>query len=321
MSTLSERLLHSDKVFLLDGGTGEELFRKGVPDDRKLWSATAIVHSEYHSILEEVHVSFLHAGAQAITTNSYGIIPGVGFHNDNDRHKYIDMAGRIARRAATKSGKEDAFVLGSLGPLVESYRADLIRSHAHGVQEYRIACQALRPHVDAFLAETMSCLEESMQALEAVMETELPVLVSFTLDSSGHLRGGQVVTDCLRQLLDYVQQSNVKLLAILFNCSEPEAITLALAQIKSDKDLSDGLQDSGIRLGAYANRLTAVDPAWTLADSTAPQPLRQDLDEKHYWKDFVRIWISELNVKIVGGCCGITPEHIAYLHTRLAEHK
>ena len=108
-------------------------------------------------------------------------------------------------------------------------------------------------------------------------------------------------------------------LAILFNCSEPEAITLALAQIKSDRDLSNRLQDTGIRLGAYANRLMAVHPEWTLAESTAPQPLRQDLDEHHYWNDFVQIWISKYNVKIVGGCCGITPEHIAYLHARLAE--
>lgn len=150
-------------------------------------------------------------------------------------------------------------------------------------------------------------------------ETELPVLVSYTLDSQGHLRDGQVVTEGLRNLLDYATPTKVHLLAVLFNCSEPEAITLALARIKSDRDLLDRLYDAGIQLGAYANRLTVVDPGWTLAESTAPQPLRQDLDEHHYWKDFVQIWISEFNVKIVGGCCGITPEHIAYLHSRLAE--
>jgi S-methylmethionine-dependent homocysteine/selenocysteine methylase len=203
--------LGQEDVFLLDGGTGEELFRKGVPDDRQIWSATAIVHSEYHQILQEVHTSFLQAGAQAITTNSYGIVPGVGFDNDEDRSKYMDLAGRIARRAVTESGKKNVFVLGSLGPLVESYRADLIRPHDQGVQEYRIACQGLGLYVDAFLAETMSCVEESMQALEAVMlETngEIPVLVSYTLDSRGHLRDGQVVTDGLRRLLDHVQKKN-----------------------------------------------------------------------------------------------------------------
>ena len=62
-----------NETLLLDGGTGEKLFLRGVKDDRKIWSATAIVNKEYHGILEEVHRSFIDAGSQAITTNSYGI--------------------------------------------------------------------------------------------------------------------------------------------------------------------------------------------------------------------------------------------------------
>jgi hypothetical protein len=47
------------RIILLDGGTGEELFRRGVPDDRQIWSAKAVVDSQYHNILKEVHkVSF-----------------------------------------------------------------------------------------------------------------------------------------------------------------------------------------------------------------------------------------------------------------------
>ncbi len=206
MTSLSD-ILHSDNIFLLDGGTGEELFRQGVPDDRKIWSATAVVNPEYHHILEQVHTSFLDAGAQAITTNSYGIVPGVGF-DDDARRIYLGIAGDIARKAAAKH--EYAVVLGSLSPLVESYRADLIRPHSQGVQEYQVACQALRPYVDAFLAETMSCAEESLQVLDAVMETGLPVLVSYTLDSKGNLRNGQVVTECLRTILDHAKEMKVK---------------------------------------------------------------------------------------------------------------
>lgn len=204
MATLPEILL-SDDVFLLDGGTGEELFRRGVPDDRNIWSATAVVNPEYHTILEDVHTSFLSAGAQAITTNSYGIVPGVGFEDISSRQMYLRIAGTIARRAA-----KQALVLGSLGPLVESYRADLIRPHPQGVQEYQVACEALRPFVDAFLVETMSCAEESLQALEAVKETGIPVLVSYTLDRKGNLRDGQVVTECLRNILDHVLENKVQ---------------------------------------------------------------------------------------------------------------
>lgn len=105
--------------------------------------------------------------------------------------------------------------------------------------------------------------------------------------------------------------------AILFNCAEPESITMALETIKSHNGLTQLLNDRGVLLGAYANRLTPVDPDWTLADSDAPQPLRNDLSEERYWNDFIKIWIEQLNVQVVGGCCGITPEHIQYIHDEL----
>ena len=110
-------------------------------------------------------------------------------------------------------------------------------------------------------------------------------------------------------------------LGILFNCCEPEAITLALARIRADADLVERLGSRQVRLGAYANRLTPVDPDWTLETSDAPQPFRKDVDEQHYWDDFVRLWIHDLGVQIVGGCCGITPEHIAYIQESLKKEK
>lgn len=204
------------QVFLLDGGTGEELFRHGVPDDRKLWSATALVKEDYHDALQQVHASFLQAGAQAITTNSYGVVPGVGF-TPEERTKYIGVAGRIARQAVA-SHPTGGFVFGSLGPLVESYRPDKIQEHAQGVADYTLACQALyqeqipQPQqVDAFLAETMSCVAESAQAVEAVASSLAdppPLLVSYTLDPKGNLRDGQDVTAGLRQLLDIVKDQH-----------------------------------------------------------------------------------------------------------------
>jgi homocysteine S-methyltransferase len=76
------------------------------------------------------------------------------------------------------------------------------------------------------------------------------------------------------------------------------------------------LKSEGILLGAYANRLTQVDPNWTMADSEAPQPLRTDLDPADYCTDYVAHWVA-LNVQIIGGCCGISPEHIAYINDYL----
>lgn len=198
-------------IFLLDGGTGEELFRRGVPDDRKIWSATALVHEEHHEILQAVHDSFLQAGSMAVTTNSYGVVPGVGFTTE-ERHRYIGLSGKIARRAV--SAANTGFVFGSLGPLVESYRADLIRDHSEGVEEYKVACNAMLPYVDAFLAETMSCVEESTQALNAIAESSAderkPVLLSYTLDKEGHFCDRVVVAQGIRKVLKVSQQKDIE---------------------------------------------------------------------------------------------------------------
>ena len=108
---------------------------------------------------------------------------------------------------------------------------------------------------------------------------------------------------------------------MLFNCSEPEAITTALSRIRSDANLIQRLHDCQLLLGAYANRLTAVDPNWTLAESETPQPFRNDLDSQQYYDGFVKEWVERLGVQLVGGCCGITPEHIKYMCDELKKRK
>jgi hypothetical protein len=116
-----------------------------------------------------------------------------------------------------------------------------------------------------------------------------------------------------------------------------------------DKALRDNLHTRGILLGAYANRLTPVASDWSLAESNGSQLMRQDLDPQQYYDSFVATWVRDLEVQIVGGCCGtysylrihsssphvllslthlsllfitgITPEHIAHLSSQLRTHK
>mmetsp|Transcript_23781 Transcript_23781/g.50144 ORF Transcript_23781/g.50144 Transcript_23781/m.50144 type:complete len:329 (+) Transcript_23781:87-1073(+) len=244
LQTHLERLKSSpSQTLLLDGGTGEELFLRGVPDDRKIWSATAVVHSQYHSILRSVHESFIEVGSDAITTNSYGIVPGVGFRDGEEVARLMSLAGEIARKAATavsdvkadEPGKNDntkeegnarALVFGSLGPLVESYRPDLIMNRRDGVKCYRYAIEGLYPHIDVFLAETMSCLEEVCQVVDALSEfyqeendimkceeslaTRHPLLVSFTLGADGKIRNGDAVVEVIPKLVEYSNQKGIE---------------------------------------------------------------------------------------------------------------
>ena len=129
-----------------------------------------------------------------------------------------------------------------------------------------------------------------------------------------------LITLTLYSCLPFLGCLGRSVLAILFNCSEPEAITKALSKITNDEALLKALTEHGIVLGAYAHTLTPIDPNWTLAESEAPQPMRDDLNEPSvYWKDHVEGWIQNHNVKVIGGCCGITPEHIRYIAEQLQQ--
>ena len=147
----------------------------------------------------------MEAGSQAITTNSYGIVPGVGFDID-DIQIHVATAGRLARESI--GDRKNVVVLGSLGPLVESYRPDKIMEHSMGVNIYRKMKDALLPFVDAILAETMSSFEESIQAIDAV-GSDFPILISYTLDSKGCLRSGEGVTSGITGLLDFATHKHV----------------------------------------------------------------------------------------------------------------
>ena len=224
------------RLFLLDGGTGEELFQRGVPDDRKIWSATALVHPQYHAALADVHRSFLEGGSDGITTNSYGVVPGVGF-SSVDMVQHVATAGRIARQVVEDFGKSNdthestttttqqpKLVLGSLGPLLESYRPDKLMDPEEGIRMYGIIAKALLPFVDAFIAETMSCVEESSLAIRAVAQLQVknkkeeesletscrPMMVSYTLGSDGNLRDGESATSAVSKTLELCQEHRVE---------------------------------------------------------------------------------------------------------------
>ena len=106
-------------------------------------------------------------------------------------------------------------------------------------------------------------------------------------------------------------------LGVLFNCAEPEAISLAFAKLRDVPGLSDGTGKT--KLGAYANRLTPVPEGWTMEDSDGAQPFREDVDPEEYYESFVRLWVKEFGVRMIGGCCGITPEHIHRIHRGLVQ--
>lgn len=269
---------------------GRELARMGAPFQQPEWSALALI--EGPAFVARAHAAFVEAGAKVITTNSYAINP---FHIGDSRFAesgvtLADLAGRLARAAAAGRVR----VAGSLPPVCGSYRPDLF-SPAAAEPILKDLIQGLSPHVDLWLAETLSSLAEARLVAQLVPPDGREFWLSFSVrdDDGTRLRSGETVAAAaeLAQALGAA--------AILFNCSQPEAMAAALKASAS----------MPLARGAYAN---AFPPQGEAAEANATLlEIRRDLTPEAY-RRFGAHWL-ELGATIIGGCCGIGPEHIAAL--------
>ncbi len=307
MNDLSTRL--ADGPLLLDGGLGQELLHRGMPDSKpSLWSANAL--TEAPDLVQEVHEDYLRAGADVITTNTYATPPerlaeaGLEGRAEELNHS----AGRLAERAREAVGR-DALIAGSLPPIRGSYRPDRVGTADEIEPQYREQADYLSPHVDLFLCETMSTPDEARAAVRGAAATGLPVLVAYTIadpssptDTEPRLRNDQSLEEAVEALSDLPVEG------ILLNCSYPESISAAVPVLR-------GLTERAV--GAYANAFTHIpdgfDEHTEVLDPDGRPKQREDLDPDAY-QAHVEDWLSA-GADIVGGCCEVGPDHIARLRT------
>lgn len=284
-------------ITLLDGGTGRELMRIGAPFKQPEWSALALI--EAPEFVTRVHQSYVDAGADVITTNTYAVVP---FHIGAYRFgahgaEWATLAGSLARDVADNASHKVA-VAGSLPPVCGSYRPDLVDIDlARPILAVLVA--ALAPFVDHWQAETLSSLSEAELVGELTAPTGKPLWLSFTIDDDHagmdpRLRSGETVADAARLA------QRIGATAILFNCSQPEVMADAVRVARATCDLA---------IGVYAN---AFPPQGGDAEANSTLfDIRADLDPAGY-AAFARAWY-DAGATILGGCCGIGPEHIAAL--------
>ncbi len=296
------------ELLFLDGGTGRELKRIGAPFRQPEWSALALI--EAPEFVSRVHQAYVDAGADIITTNSYALVP---FHLGDERHardaaRLAALSGELAREVA-RNAPRPVRVAGSLPPVCGSYRADLFDTAA-AKPLLDVLVQALRPFVDHWQGETLSAIAEARLLRDVIGNDGKPLWVAFTLCDTGEhgdtpcLRSGEPVEQAVRVAAE------LGAAAVLFNCSQPEvmgaAVTVAVQTLA-------GIAP-GVRVGVYANAFPPMSAA-AEANSTLCD-IRADLDPEGYLQ-WARDWVRR-GASIVGGCCGIGPEHIARLREALA---
>lgn len=293
---------------LLDGGMGRELARRGAPFRQPEWSALALMEAPEH--VQAVHEDFIGAGARVITTDSYALVP---FHLGEDvfaaqARTLADRAGRLARAAADDAGVPGVRVAGSLPPLFGSYRPDLFDAErAPEVLAPLVA--GLSGHVDLWLAETQGSLAEARAVKAGLPVDGLPFWISFTLrdeqeDGPAVLRSGESVAEAAETAVA------LGAAALLFNCSRPEVMEAALAEAGAVVERLG----AELELGVYANAFPPQPEDATANDGL--DELREDLGPVGYL-NWAERW-REQGATIIGGCCGIGPEHLEVLRDRLS---
>jgi S-methylmethionine-dependent homocysteine/selenocysteine methylase len=302
-----------EAVTILDGGMGHQLKSMGIEISGPVGSirrflGVATANVEKPQMVIDAHLAFIDAGAQCVITNNYACVPKCLEHTaatalgeEIKKHGIggmVSEAGRLARAACALRPDRKVTVAGSLPPLAESYRADLVGPFLENLNHYKEIARCLAPHVDVLVCETMSTVDEARAAATAAATTGLPVWVSWTLDESRPiLRSGETIQDAVDAIKSV---EGLNLTACLFNCTSPEVITEAMPMLR-------GMIGREVQIGAYANGFC------TAAEGSGEY---RDLSPHQYYEDFATKWIAS-GATIVGGCCGVFPPHIAHLHERL----
>ena len=286
-------------IVLLDGGVGQELYRRSTRPAAPLWSVQVMMDEP--ELVEAVHLDFIQAGARVITANTYTATPP-----RLDREAIADMfealhdAALGAAEAARERSGQPVRIAGCLPPLVGSYRPDLTPPEDECLAHYRRIVAAQADRVDLFLCETMLSAAEARAATTAAAESGKPVWTALSVnDADGtRLRSGEGVAEAAQAAV--VAGAD----AVLINCSSPEAVATAMPL----------LAGIGVPFGGYANgfvSIGALQPGGTVDVLEA----REDLGPESYAGRAMG-WVAA-GAAIVGGCCEIGPGHIAALGRRL----
>jgi methionine synthase I (cobalamin-dependent) len=277
---------------------GTQLIAYGVEPGK----CSELLNIESPGLVMRIHKAYIDAGSDAVITNTFG---GNGFtlsrHGLAHRLSEINTA---AAHLARKAVGNDKYVLGDIGP-----SGDFLEPLGHLKPDqlktafYNQAKALLAGGVDGIIIETMSAVEETVIAVKAAKSAgpDLPVLASMAFDKKG---------DDFRTMMGVTVQTAVTLLisagadAVGFNCGSatlPDYIELARRYVQTARAVS---KDVLLFAEPNAGKPDVFDGK--VKYKVTPDEFA-DAAQKIY----------DAGVKIIGGCCGTSPDHIKALSKKL----
>src|ERR1051325_1670717 len=275
-------LLNDGKVHVLDGAMGTMLYSKGF----LLNVCYDELNLKQPKLVQEVHAAYVRAGAEILETNTFGANPlklkSFGLADETERIN--QAAAQLAHAAA--AGR--ASVVGAIGPLGALARDEACAHFSRQVKGL------LAGGVDGFILETFSDVEELHAALRAVQSlSDLPVIAQMTIGDDGLTHYGTAPEIFAKQLTEWGAD------VIGVNCSVgPAGVLEAVEKLvkATDRPIS-AVPNAGLPKDVGDRKIYLASP--------------------EYMASYARRMI-EAGARIVGGCCGTTPEHIRKIRDYVA---
>ncbi len=294
-------LLAAERCAILDGGVATELQRAHSPHgethapDRGLWGTWALYRAP-EAVLD-VHRRYVEAGCDVISTDTWSILslPEIGHRvgpGQGSAPHWMDVARtgiRVARRAVEESGRAaDCAVAFAISEEVSS------GSRRETVELLSRVFEDEPP--DLLLLETLTLIRDPLtfETVELLLETGLPVWLSFRRCRHGVCgvygeHWGPPEGDLFGRAARRFERMGVQ--ALLINCLPVDHVTGVIPWLRDFTDLP---------LGVYPNLGHLANGSWRFDEHTGPEE----------YASLALDWRNE-GAQLVGGCCGVTPEHIA----------
>ena len=288
-AALKERI--ESGLFLLDGAMGTQLIGRGI----KTGSALILATLEHGEIVSDIHRAYFDAGSDAVITNTFSA-NRYALKRHNLADKVIEI-NRAAALLARKAAGDSHYVLGDIGPTGDFLEPIGLLKRADVKAAYIEQAKALMAGgIDGFIIETMTAADEMTAAIEAVKSVggTLPVFASMSFGRAG---------DGFRTMMGVdIETAFAKIVplgvdAIGFNCgsmSLDDYVELTVKFVAAAR-------------GQGKNTMILAEP-----NAGLPELVDGGTVYKVSPNDFAlaaqRIFLA--GVKIIGGCCGTSPEHI-----------
>jgi 5-methyltetrahydrofolate--homocysteine methyltransferase len=280
------QLLAAHATVIADGGMGTMLFASGL----QRGSSPEAWNVEHPDVVRQIHAAYIDAGAQIILTNSFGGSRArLSTHGLADRVAELNQAAARIARSAADAAPHPVVVAGSMGPTGQFLAplGDLEPDEAAAIFAEQAAA-LVSGGVDVLWIETMSDLAEVQAAITGCRRAapDFPLVVTLTYDTHGRTMMG-VTPERAAAIFE-----TLGLVAHGANCgSGPQELLAALDQMHQTQP--------GACLVAKANAgLPRIVDNQTIYDAAPPVMAEYALRAR------------EKGARIIGACCGSTPDHI-----------